>query len=202
MIITLEIDEEAIAGEFRTRRVAILGGIVADELEKHIPLPANRFGHKPSDVWSGEYERDAVVAALLKWAEFHEGIAPARKDWSKERDPDRRWPRSEVVNELGRRLGREAGFRMSSWCPSNFNGCEKCRDSWSMGCMPPDKSGWQFMLEDLAGLSLRQGHEMRSTPSQMDRHGRNRQMVTAGVADVHPHRSDPVASRVVETIRP
>lgn len=68
------------------------------------------------------------------------------------------------------------------------------------GCQPPEMSPWHYAVEVIGGLQLRTGGDHHATRSERARFGRNRQMVTAGTADVHPEPSDPAARAAIETI--
>jgi hypothetical protein len=68
------------------------------------------------------------------------------------------------------------------------------------GCQPPEMSPWQYAVEVIGGLQLRTGGDQHATRSERAQYGRNRQMVTAGAADVHPESSDPAARAAIETI--
>ena len=116
---------------------------------------------------SALHPRRAVIDALKRWAASHGGLAPTKRDWSRERDPDRHWPRSESVSERFAIEAEEAGVR----CFERHNG------QWH------GTSGWQYALQ-LAGLEVRTGGDSHATAAQTL--GRNRQMVTAGAAEVHP----------------
>jgi hypothetical protein len=61
-------------------------------------------------------------------------------------------------------------------------------------------SPWQYAVEVIGGLQLRTGGDHHATRSERGQFGRNRQMVTAGAADVHPEPSDPAARVAIETI--
>jgi hypothetical protein len=63
-------------------------------------------------------------------------------------------------------------------------------------------SNWQYAVEVVGGLQLRLGGDSAATKSRRAEFGRNRQMVTAGTADVYPEPSDPAAKIVVETLEP
>lgn len=76
--------------------------------------------------------------------------------------------------------------------------CEECFHG--SGCKPPDMSYWQYAVEEIGGLQLRQGSDFAATKSRRDEFGRNRQMVTAGAADVYPEPSDPAARTAIETL--
>jgi hypothetical protein len=76
--------------------------------------------------------------------------------------------------------------------------CEECFHG--SGCKPADMSYWQYAVEVIGGLQLRQGGDFAATRSRRDEFGRNRQMVTAGAADVYPESSDPAARTAIETI--
>jgi hypothetical protein len=68
------------------------------------------------------------------------------------------------------------------------------------GCQPPEMSPWQYAVEVIGGLQVRTGGDHHATRSERNHFGRNRQMVTAGAADVHPEPSDPAARAAIETI--
>lgn len=223
--IQLEVDQADFAALSRNQRVSFLGGLAADEAEKLCPAPDRRLG---SEVWSGQYDVTSIVEAFNNWAASHDGLAPSKRDWSKAGDPDHKWPRAGTVCEVAKKVARERGVRTSRWAPHHDQAretsllleagrilerrdkvvqgldeleyCEEC--AHGSGCMPADKSPWQFAVEDMAGLSVRQGSDMNSTPGQRHKHGRDRQMVTGGKADVYPSRSDPAAREAIETIVP
>lgn len=58
--------------------------------------------------------------------------------------------------------------------------CQECFHG--SGCKPPDMSPWQYAVEVLGGLRIRTGGDHHATRSERSRFGRNRQMVTGGVA--------------------
>ncbi len=68
------------------------------------------------------------------------------------------------------------------------------------GCRPADMSYWTYAVEIIGSLRPRTGGDTAATRSMRDDFGRNRQMVTGGVADVHLSPSDPAARAVIETI--
>lgn len=76
--------------------------------------------------------------------------------------------------------------------------CQECFHG--SGCRPADMSRWQYAVEVVGGLTLRNGGDFHATRSRREEFGRNRQMVTGGAADVHPEASDPAAKAIVETI--
>jgi hypothetical protein len=76
--------------------------------------------------------------------------------------------------------------------------CEECFHG--SGCRPPDISYWQYAVEEIGGLRLRLGGDFAATRSRRAEFGRNRQMVTAGAADVYPEPSDPAARTAIETL--
>jgi hypothetical protein len=78
--------------------------------------------------------------------------------------------------------------------------CEDCFHG--SGCLPPEMSYWQYAVEMIGGLTLRSGGDFHATRSRRGEFGRNRQMVTAGAADVHPESSDPAARVAIETLNP
>jgi hypothetical protein len=111
--------------------------------------------------------RRVVIDALIRWAASHGGLAPTKRDWSRERDPDQHWPRSRSVSQRFVVEAEEAGVRWFEWHGGQRHG----------------PSGWQYALQ-LAGLEVRTGGDSQATAAQTL--GRNRQMVTAGAADAHP----------------
>lgn len=91
------------------------------------------------------------------------------------------------------------------WEPSEFElgpdpgpYCAECFHG--SGCRPPDMSPWGYAVEVIGGLQRRTGGDHHATRSRRDEFGRNRQMVTAGAADVYPEASDPAARAAIETI--
>lgn len=76
--------------------------------------------------------------------------------------------------------------------------CQECFHG--SGCRPADMTPWQYAVEMIGGLPLRTGGDFHATRSERDRYGRNRQMVTAGAADVYPELSDPAARTAIETL--
>lgn len=87
----------------------------------------------------------------------------------------------------------ELGPDPGPYCAECFHGS---------GCRRADMSLWHYAVEEIGGLTPRSGGDFHSTPSGLAAYGRNRQMVTAGVADVHPEVSDPAARAAIETISP
>ncbi|MBS1881501.1 MAG: hypothetical protein JSS97_00925 [Actinobacteria bacterium] len=56
-----------------------------------------------------------------------------------------------------------------------------CADCFhGSGCRAPEMSPWQYAVEVISGLTVRNGGDFHATPSRRDEFGRNRQMVTAG----------------------
>jgi len=190
--------ELADAGELRIAAPwpgSIRGYQVTDDTRQHRrvePLP-------PID------DREHILDALRRWADQHDGRAPSRADWSQTRDPDREWPRATKVAELFEREAGAAGVRYRR--PRRCEGCSctsgthwrnDTGDTFCDGCFDclgrcprgdegelVGPSGWQYALQ-LAGLEPRTGGDLHATAAQ--RLGRNRQVVTGGVADVHPQR--------------
>lgn len=76
--------------------------------------------------------------------------------------------------------------------------CEECFHG--SGCQPADMSYWQYAVEVIGGLQLRQGGDFAATRSRRAEFGRNRQMVTASAADMYPESSDPAARTAIETL--
>lgn len=56
-------------------------------------------------------ERQWMLDELKRWALLHDGRAPRQKDWSKDNDPKRNWPRFDRVAELFEGEALEAGVR-------------------------------------------------------------------------------------------
>jgi hypothetical protein len=72
-------------------------------------------------------ERQWMLDELRRWALRNGGLAPRKKDWSKEHHPDRLWPRSDRVTELFEGEALAAGVRRwvdrrcASDCPCSSN---------------------------------------------------------------------------------
>ena len=149
-------------------------------------------------------ELDRILDALGRWAGTHDGVAPSRADWSRDRDPDRLLPRSDRVNKLFEDEAKRRGVRRYVYPSGRCSGCDcqthehftsESGDVLCMGCFDchgrcprahgewVGPTGWQFALQ-LAGLEVRTGGDHHATASK--KLGRNRQMVTGGVADQHP----------------
>ncbi|HMJ02284.1 MAG TPA: hypothetical protein VK506_05045 [Conexibacter sp.] len=164
---------------------------------------------------SKEEEREAYLEALRSWGLATDGEGPARADWSATRDPYGHWPRSERVAHAFRwcdceqsRVDRMITVPIS-WDDPTLT--PELRASLELGyayawtdnpaypkeCTCP--SGWQRAI-DTAGLAPSTGRN-RTTRSELSRHGRNRQMVTAGVADARPVPWSPVASGIEQLRR-
>ena len=149
-----------------------------------------------------------MLDELRRWADTHGGVAPSRADWSAARDPGRAWPRSERVATLFQREAVLDGVRKPIYARCDICQCREGRHytndaghSMWIGCFDcrgecphggPDgysgPTGWQYALQ-LAGLDVRTGGDHHATSAQ--KLGRNRQMVTGGVADQHPQRFTP-----------
>ena len=143
-------------------------------------------------------ERQWMLDALARWAAEHGGTAPSRTDWSKDRDPDRRWPRRSKVDEFVRREAEDAGLRLfvhercdHCSCTTAHAAGPKCLGCFDCNGHCPHgtngewegPSGWKYALQ-LAGLDVRHGGDHHATRAQAL--GRNRQLVTGGAADQHP----------------
>jgi hypothetical protein len=119
-----------------------------------------------------ENEREWMLNELRRWASLHDGLAPRQRDWSKERDPERGWPRWDKVAELFEQEALDKGIRYwvdercKTDCPCstgrhyrNDSGdvfCEGCFDC--LGRCPHGTvgrwvgpSGWRYALQ-VAGL--------------------------------------------------
>ncbi len=193
------------------RELAEAGALLCEEpwpsdLRGYQPTPAlledTTLAHLP--VTDAKPTRERILAALKQWADTHDGLAPSRADWSKGRDPERRWPRSDRVAEVFEAEAREAGVRYYAFercdrctCEDGANhwhrddeqifcdGCFDCRGQCPHGDVGEWRgpSGWQYALQ-LAGLAVRTGGDLHATAARTL--GRNRQMVTGGVADIRP----------------
>lgn len=185
------------------------GDIVAER-----PWPGDLRGYRPSPSWVAPQHapgvpdpvhdrRQWMLDALSRWAELHDGLAPARADWSQSRDPGRKWPRADQVAAFFEAEAEERGERR--FVPERCDGCscrsgrhyrneegrEICDGCFDCrGCCPHGDagewvgpSGWQYALQ-LAQLEVRTGGDHHATAAQTL--GRNRQMVTGGVADQFP----------------
>jgi hypothetical protein len=117
-------------------------------------------------------ERQWVLAELERWASLHEGQPPRQKDWSKERDPHRNWPRFDRAAELFEAEAIRAGVRywVDERCAPDCacsvgrhytnskgdvfcDGCFDCRGHCPHGTVGHwvGPSGWRYALE-VAGL--------------------------------------------------
>lgn len=124
-------------------------------------------------------ERQWIVDELKRWAALHDGHAPRQKDWSKDRDPKRNWPRFDRVAELFEGEALEAGVRywVDERCAPDCacstgrhysndegdvfcDGCFDCRGRCPHGNVGHwvSPSGWRYALQ-LAGLDARTGTE-------------------------------------------
>lgn len=193
------------------RRLAERGEILSER-----PWPGGTRGYQPTaellastPELAGPIEihdrREWMLSRLADWAETHGGHAPSQADWSAARDPERRWPRADAVIEFFTDEARAVGARRFADAR-----CEPCicshgrhyrndeGDSLCVGCFDcmgscphgtngewVGPSGWEYAMQ-LARLSVLRGDEYHATPAQSL--GRNRQMVTGGVADQWPQR--------------
>jgi hypothetical protein len=261
--IKITVDRDEAASMTYGKREKFLGKLAEEQLAKIVPA---RFSHQSAshrNRWK-PYTRENLAEAFKEWARLHDGKAPAKKDWSAERDPESLWPRpsgesfiaavKEMAQEDGISLKRTAPHKndpehltrrawhevqslrrladgrverakpnpyvgspidefVERWEPSADEGAEieallnspdpgpYCLDCFhGSGCRPPEMSPWQYAVEVIGGLQLRTGGDYHATRSERAHFGRNRQMVTAGAADVHPEPSDPAASMAIETI--
>lgn len=236
-----------------------LGKLAEEQLAVTIPPRPPLTGGSKRNRWK-PYTRESIAMALKEWARLHDGKAPTKRDWSRDRDPDSLWPRPagesfthavkgmahadgidlnrraphrDDPEHLARRAWREVqswrrlpdgrlessqGSRgpmeaVARWEPSaeeaaHFEALKDSPDPGSYcldcfhgsGCQAPEMSPWQYAVEVIGGLQLRTGGDHHATRSELLRFGRNRQMVTAGVVDVHPKPSDPAARTAIETI--
>lgn len=179
------------------------GGLKGYQVAPTAPEPGTAMPHVAAS------SRDGILDALRVWAQLHDGKAPSRADWSRSRDPERRWPRSDRVNEIFEKEARRQGVRALQ--PTRCTGCtcgasrhwrrENDGEVLCEGCFDCDgecphghqgerigPSGWQYALQ-LAGLQVRTGGDYQATAAQQL--GRNRQMVTGGTANVHPQNFQP-----------
>jgi hypothetical protein len=147
--------------------------------------------------------RRRVIYTIQRWAASNGGLAPTKRDWSRARDPDHHWPRAATVSQMFVLEAIEAGVRWfeperckKCTCVTDrryidHTGQEACTGCWEcQGRCPRGRkgqwhgpSGWQYALQ-LAGLDVRTAADSQATAAQTL--GRNRQMVTAGAADIHP----------------
>ena len=160
--------------------------VESGEIVSANPWPGAIRGYQPTHVRVDEPllfalpelvadERQWMLDELRRWASLHGGRAPRQKDWSKENDPDRAWPRWDGVANFFEREARSNGIRY--WvdercapdCPcssdrhyKNVAGevfCDGCFDCLGH-CPHGDNghwigpSGWQYALQ-LAGLDVR-----------------------------------------------
>lgn len=162
--------------------------VEAGELTIAHPWPGGPRGYQPAARWLEETplfvlpeepadERDWLLSELRRWPSLHGGLAPRQKDWSKENDPDRHWPRWDRVAEffngeaLDKKIRRWVDERCAHDCGcshgqhySNGEGgtiCDGCFDC--LGHCPHGTvghwvgpSGWRYALQ-LAGLDVRTG---------------------------------------------
>lgn len=216
----------------RNKRIALLGELAADEAEKLCPAkdlrPGSEFWSGTYDEvsiiealtywatlhdglapfktdWSKTGDPDRLWPRASTVCEKVRKIAERRGVHTTWRAPhyDEYWGEScdrYMVHEAVHRL-RSHGLAIEEIeVESKVKSCPECFSG--IGCVPPDKSAWQFAIEDMAGLTVRHGSDLNSTASQVHKHGRNRQMVTGGSADVYPSTSDPAARDIIETINP
>lgn len=85
--------------------------VEAGDLVCASPWPGGLRGYQPAGSWTDEPplfalaelvadERQWMLDELRRWASLHGGQAPRQKEWSKENDPKRGWPRWDRVAEL------------------------------------------------------------------------------------------------------
>lgn len=163
--------------------------VESGEVVAALPWPGTTRGYQPAfglpdrtplivlpDVI--ENETQWILDELKHWALLHGGLAPRQRDWSKERDPEGRWPRAQRVVEVFLAEACEAGLRYwvdercaPNCCPpserhyANSDGevfCDGCFECKGGRCPHGDvghwvgPSGWRYALQ-LAGLDVRTG---------------------------------------------
>lgn len=162
--------------------------VMSGELVSENPWPGPTRGYQPAGELLDEpaifalpalveSEREWMLDELRRWASINDGQAPRQKDWSKERDPERSWPRWDRVAEVFHGEAIAAGVRY--WvdercapdcaCSANrhytndagevfCDGCFDCRGSCPHGNVGHwvGPSGWSYALQ-LAGLDVRTG---------------------------------------------
>jgi hypothetical protein len=185
------------------------GDVVAEQpwptpLRGYRPSPSRAASQHPTSLpLPMEDKRQWMLDELARWASLHDGLAPARADWSAARDPNRRWPGADGVAELFEAEAKALGLRrfVTERCDncrcrsgrhySNGQGSEFCNGCFDcLGQCPHGDngewvgpSGWQYALQ-LAGFTVRTGGDQHATTAQSL--GRNRQMVTGGAVDQFP----------------
>jgi hypothetical protein len=261
--ITIDVDRNEAASLTSGARAQWLGKLAEAELSKVLPARAPLNGGTRQNRWK-PYTREGLSQAFSEWATHHDGKAPSKNDWSKQRDPEGMWPRStsDSFKEAVQLMADEDGVHLSRWAPHRNDPDHQARRAWAdaqelrrladgrverthrnyvlgstveefaerweltaseatalddllrsanpgpycedcfhgSGCREADMSYWQYAIEIVGGLRVRNGGDFAATRSRRAEFGRNRQMVTAGVSDVQPVLSDPAAGSVIETL--
>jgi hypothetical protein len=262
--ITITVDRSEAASMTHGARERWLGKRAESQLAGILP-PRPPMGGSRNNRWK-PYSRPQLAQAFSEWASLNDGSAPAKQDWSFERDPEGRWPRagSDSFKKAVKAYAHNEGIHLSRWAPHLDDPEHQARRAWhdaraltilpdgrveqsqasnrlgskidevaarwdatqeerdeieallaapepepycedcfhGGGCRPADMGYWQYAVEVIGGLQLRQGNDFAATRSRRSEFGRNRQMVTAGAADTYPSPSDPAVGSVIETIRP
>lgn len=160
--------------------------VEAGELSIAHPWPGGPRGYQPAHRWIDETplfavpdepadEREWLLGELRRWASLHDGSAPRQKDWAKENDPDRKWPRWDRVAEFfnGEALDNGTRYWVDERCAPDCacstgrhytnstgdvfcDGCFDCRGRCPHGNVGHwvGPSGWRYALQ-LAGLDVR-----------------------------------------------
>jgi hypothetical protein len=162
--------------------------VEAGDLVCASPWPGGSRGYQPAGSWTDEPplfalpklvadERQWMLDELRRWASLHGGQAPRQKEWSKENDPKRGWPRWDRVAELfeGEALDNGVRYWVDERCALDCacsagrhytnstgevfcDGCFDCRGHCPHGNVGHwvGPSGWRYALQ-LAGLDVRTG---------------------------------------------
>jgi hypothetical protein len=162
----------------------------AGDLVSASPWPGGSRGYQPVGGWLDDAplfalpelvadERQWMLDELRRWALLHDGRAPRRKEWSKENDRDRKWPRWDTVAEFftGEALDKGVRYWVDERCAPDCacstgrhytnsagevfcDGCFDCRGHCPHGSVGHwvGPSGWWHALQ-LAGLDVRTGSD-------------------------------------------
>lgn len=113
------------------QREKLLGKLAEKELALQIPPRPPKNGARRTDRWM-PYTRETVAAAFTEWASLHDGQTPSKADWSRRRDPERRWPRSEgeLFRRAVERLAVEDRISLKTTAPCRYQPEEQARRRW------------------------------------------------------------------------
>ncbi len=115
----------------RGQRQLWLGRLAEERLAEIIPPRVSVSVASRQNRWT-PYARESIGNAFREWARLHDGQAPAKKDWSPERDPEALWPRPSGASfrRTVEELASEDNISLSWTAPHRSDPEHEARAEW------------------------------------------------------------------------